>query len=129
MSMCRVLRIGLCGKSSRCQITQCFHFFSDPCRSRFMAERNTKPASSSNANATVVRPSNSGSKSTTLTTAASLLQQQTSQATQSGMHISANPAAAAGATTVSNLSNLSQMAKILPQIVDGIVIFTCYINY
>ena len=128
MSMCRVLRIGLCGKSSRCQITQCFHFFSDPCRSRFMAERNTKPASSSNANATVaVRPSNSGSKSTTLTTA-SLLQQQTSQATQS-MHISANPAAAAGATTVSNLSNLSQMAKILPQIVDGIVIFTCYINY
>ena len=88
-----------------------------------MAERNTKPASSSNANATVVRPSNSGSKSTTLTTAASLLQQQTSQAPQS-MHISANPAIAAGATTVSNLSNLSQMAKILPQIVDGIVIFT-----
>ena len=92
-----------------------------------MAERNTKPASSSNANATVVRPSNSGSKSTTLHTtasaasaASSLLQQQTSQATQQSMHISAaaNPA---GVTTV---SNLSQMAKILPQIVDGIVIFT-----
>ena len=100
-----------------------------------MAERNTKPASSSNANATVaVRPSNSGSNSNSILNGGSVSgggSVSTSQVVNAAAVANAAVAAsqmmhrtnAGGGNPTSTVSNLSQMAKILPQIFDGIVIF------
>ena len=102
-----------------------------------MAERNTKPASSSNANATVaVRPSNSGSNSNSILNGGSVSGGggggvTTSQVVNAAAVANAAVAAsqmmhrtnAGSGNPTSTVSNLSQMAKILPQIFDGIVIF------
>ena len=101
-----------------------------------MAERNTKPASSSNANATVaVRPSNSGSNSNSILNGGGVSGGgggvTTSQVVNAAAVANAAVAAsqmmhrtnAGSGNPTSTVSNLSQMAKILPQIFDGIVIF------